>query len=550
MIMRTSQLPAIVIFFTLSVLLSCTAENGSDTGALSVFRYNESKGITTLDPAYARNQTIIWPVSQIFNGLVQLDDSLKVRASIAHAWEVSEDGMTYTFHLRDDVSFHPSSIFKDSTRMVVASDFVYSFDRILDPSIASPGVWIFDHLRKAVPFEVLDDTTLVISLEKPFPPFLSILAMPYCSVVPVEIGEHPDFDLAHHPLGTGPFKFKMWSADEKLILERNPAYFEKDSSGRSLPYLDGVSISFIKDKQSEFLEFLSGKIDFLSGVHPAYKDELLTRSGTLNPKYSDQLQLITQPYLNTEDLGIRLSRGKDDEVPALARKEVRQAINYGFDREKMMKYLRNNLGYPATAGMIPLGLSGHLPDTAGYRYDPDRARRLLERAGYPGGEGIGIIPLTTTSDYLDLCEFIQFELGKIGMKVEISVSTGASFRNMVANANLPFFRASWIADYADAENYLALFYSENHTPNGPNYTHFSSAAYDSLYLQAVACVDEEKRGLMYGEMDAIIIEEAPVVPLFYDMVVRFVPGHIKGFRPNPMNNLVLKNVRIDRSAED
>lgn len=548
--MRNSQLLSFVLLFAMLIEHGCTPDPGQAPGDSSVFRYNESKGITTLDPAYARNQTIIWPVSQVFNGLVQLDDSLKVRSALAHSWEISKDGRIYTFYLRDKVYFHASSLFKDSTRKVTASDFVFSFERILDPSLASPGVWIFDHLSKIEPFQIVDDTTLVISLEKPFPPFLSILAMPYCSVVPREIADHPEFDFAHHPVGTGPFMYKLWSADEKLILQRNPAYFEQDSSGRQLPYLDGISISFIKDKQSEFLEFLSGNLDFLSGVHPAYKDELLTRSGTLNPKYSDQFQLITQPYLNTEYLGIRLSPGKEDEIQALMKKEVRQAINYGFDRAKMMKYLRNNLGYAATAGMIPLGLPGHLSDTAGYRYDPDRARKLLERAGYPGGEGIGVIPLTTTSDYLDLCEYIQFELGKIGLKVEISVSTGASFRNMVANANLPFFRASWIADYADAENYLALFFSANHSPEGPNYTHFKSAAYDSLYLKAVVCVDETRRQQLYGEMDAIIIEEAPVVPLFYDMVVRFVPDHIRGFRPNPMNNLVLKNVSIIRSAED
>lgn len=550
MIMRNTKHLAHVFIITFCVLVACSSEKDSGTGEFSVFRYNESKGISTLDPAYARNQTIIWPVSQIFNGLVQLDDSLKVQPSLAHSWEISEDGKTYIFHLHDKVRFHPSQLFNDSTRKVVSSDFVYSFERILDPSLASPGVWIFDHIRKSEPFEVVDDTTLIIYLEKPFPPFLSILAMPYCSVVPREIDDHPDFDFAHHPVGTGPFMFKMWSSDEKLILHRNPTYFERDASGRALPYLDGISISFIKDKQSEFLEFLSGNLDFLSGVHPAYKDELLTRSGTLNPKYSDRFQLITQPYLNTEYLGFRLTHGLDDEVAALMKKEVRQALNYGFDRAKMMKYLRNNLGYSATAGMIPLGLPGHLSDSAGYQYDPDRARKLLERAGYPGGEGIGVIPLTTTSDYLDLCEFIQFELGKIGLNVEISVSTGASFRNMVANANLPFFRASWIADYADAENYLALFYSKNHTPEGPNYTHFSSAAYDSLYLKSVICVDEEKRWQLYREMDAIIVEEAPVVPLFYDMVVRFVPDHIKGFRPNPMNNLVLKNVRVVSSIED
>ncbi|MDA3823006.1 MAG: ABC transporter substrate-binding protein, partial [Bacteroidales bacterium] len=318
-------------------------------------------------------------------------------------------------------------------------------------------------------------------------------------------------------------------------------YFEKDTAGIKLPYLDAISISFIKDKQSEFLEFLNGNFDFLSGVHTAYKDELLTRSGTLNPKYQGKLKLLTQPYLNTEYLGILQVPASDSSHPLLDR-NMRKAINYGFDREKMMKYLRNNLGYPATGGMIPPGLPGHIGFGSGYSYRPDYARKLLKEAGYTEVNKPQPILLTTTSDYLDLCEYIQFELNKIGIPIEISVSTGGSFRNMVANGNLQFFRGSWIADYADAENYMALFYSPNYAPMGPNYTKFSSKEFDRLYEEAFFITDPGKRAELYEKMDRIVMEEAPVVPLYYDMVVRFTPNNIQGFSPNPMNNLVLKTV--------
>ena len=167
-----------------------------------------------------------------------------------------------------------------------------------------PGSWIFEHVDSDRGFVAVNDTTLRITLANPFPPFLSILAMPYCSVVPMEVVEHPEADFANHPVGTGPFVFKLWSPDEKLILLKNNQYFETDQEGARLPYLDAVSISFIKDKQSEFLEFLKGNLDFLSGVHVTYKDELLTRSGALNPKYSERFKLLTTPYLNTEYLGI------------------------------------------------------------------------------------------------------------------------------------------------------------------------------------------------------------------------------------------------------
>lgn len=509
--------------------------------AASVFRYNESKGITSLDPAYARNQTIIWPVSQLFNGLVQLDDSLNIRPAIAHSWEISTDGREYTFYLRNDVHFHPSPYLDNDRRKVTARDFVYSFGRILDPQVASPGSWIFEHVDLEQGFVALNDTTLKIALTQPFPPFLSILAMPYCSVVPHEVVNHPQADFASRPVGTGPFLFKLWSPDEKLVLLRNNAYFETDKEGNRLPYLEAVAISFIKDKQSEFLEFLKGNLDFLSGVHAAYKDELLTRSGTLNPKYSNRIKLLTEPYLNTEYLGI-LQHAAEGDDHILLNKNIRKAINHGFDREKMMKYLRNNLGYAATAGMVPPGLQGHLEYGEGYNYRPDLARQLIREAGYGSGVEIPVIQLTTTSDYLDLCEYIQYELGKAGIKIELSVSTGGAFRNMVANGNLQFFRGSWIADYADAENYLALFYSANHAPAGPNYTRFSSDAFDRLYEASILENDPDRRAVLYSRMDRIVMEEAPVVPLYYDMVVRFVPMEIEGFSPNPMNNLILKTV--------
>ncbi len=527
-----------VVFLLVLFSFSCSGPD-SQQEAARVFRYNESKGITVLDPAFARNQTIIWPVSQLFNGLVQLDDSLNILPSIARRWSVNDDGKEYTFFLRDDVYFHPSEWFHGGSRVVKADDVAYSLTRILDPGIASPGAWIFEYLDPEKKFLAVNDTTFSIYLRQAFPPFLSMLAMPYCYVVPREIVENVEADFAHHPVGTGPFMFRLWSPDEKMVLVRNPEYFEFDTAGTRLPYLDAISITFIKDKQSEFLEFLKGNLDFLSGVHAAYKDELLTRSGNLNPKYAEGFNLLTAPYLNTEYLGI-LQQQAEGEDTLLLNRNIRLAINHGFDREKMMKYLRNNLGYPATGGMIPPGLPGHLDEGEGFSYDPDLSRKLIREAGFE--EEIPAITLTTTSDYVDLCEYIQYELYKIGLQIDIEVSTGGSFRNRVANGNLQFFRGSWIADYADAENYMALFYSGNMAPGGPNYTRFSNREFDSLYEQAIRKIDDRERYACYRKLDSIIVAESPVVPLYYDMVVRFTPVNISGFSPNPMNNLILKNV--------
>jgi len=516
---------------------------------VSVFRYNESKGIATLDPAYARYQALVWPVTQLYNGLLELTDSLSIAPSLAREWNVSRDGTTYTFHLRTDVCFHDDSAFSDGKgRKLTAFDVEYSLCRLTDPSVASPGSWTWNEVDQSKPgtskgIKVLNDSTLVIYLKRPFPPFAGILATPYCFIVPREAVEKYGRDFRSHPVGTGPFRMKAWYEGEKLILVRNEKYFEKDALGRPLPYLDAVSITFIPDKQSEFLEFLKGNLDFISGVNAAFKDELITRSGRLKPKYAGKIVLETGPYLNTEYIGFLTDTALPQVKSSAVRyRLVRQALNYGFDRVKMIRYLRNGMGTPALNGFIPAGLPSFTDTLKGYRYDPERARELLRRAGFPEGKGLPPVTVLTTGDYVDLIEFIQHEVASLGIQLRIEVANGPVFRESVSNGRAACFRGSWVADYPDAENYLALFYSRNFSPSGPNYFHFRNAEFDRLYEQAAATGDQEARFALYRKMDRIIIDEAPVIPLFYDKVVRFVHAGIHGMESNPMNALVLKKV--------
>jgi len=299
------------------------------------------------------------------------------------------------------------------------------------------------------------------------------------------------------------------------------------------------------DKQSAFLEFIRGNLDFMSGLAPSYIDELITKQGELNEKYQSSINLIKQPYLNTEYLGFLVdeSLAENKNNPLLNRK-VRQAINYGLDRKKMIKYLRNSLGTPGIYGVVPVGMPYH--DTAmvkGYSYNPDKARSLLAEAGYPNGKNLPEITLSTTASYLDLCEYLQHQLDEIGIKIKVDVNPPATLREMIAKSKMSFFRASWIADYPDMENYLALFYSKNFCPKGPNYTHFSNPEYDKLFEEARSTVNDSLRGVLYTKMDNIIMEEAPVLILYYDMVLRFTHKNISGLGSNPMNLLTLKRVR-------
>jgi len=538
----------------LLAVLFIACNQPATTGKAKVFRYNESKGISSLDPAFAKNQTNIWPVSQLFCGLVQFDDSLHIKPCVAKSWQILEGGKLYRFTLRHDVYFHEDTVFQQGKgRLVTASDVVYSFNRILNPKTASPGMWIFSqvdtaHIGFTKGFRAVSDTVVEIALREPFPAFLGILSMPYCFLVPHEAVDTYGDNFRRHPIGCGPFCFKYWKEGEKLILSKNQHFFESDNNGIHLPYIDGIAISFVSDKQSEFLEFMKGNIDFISGVNPGFKDELITRAGNLNPKYKGKIKMSTMPYLNTEYLGFLCDTSLElVKKSPLCKKEIRQAINYGFDREKMLLYLRNNLGYAATAGFVPNGLpSFSAKNINGYNYNPEKARQLLAQAGYPNGKGLEPITLMTTADYVDLCEYIQHELSNIGITLKIEISTGASFREMVANSKLVFFRGSWIADYPDAENYLSLFLSKNFSPSGPNYFHFANKNYDALYLKSQQTLNENSRFLLYQQMDQLIMEEAAIVPLYYDKVVRFSNINIKGFAINPLNSLILKNIMIER----
>ncbi|PWH83170.1 ABC transporter substrate-binding protein [Algibacter marinivivus] len=531
----------IISYLSISCMLFLFFSCGNNTKINKdhlVFRYNEYANINTLDPAFSRTLQDNSVCNQLFNGLVQLDSYLNILPSIAKNWTISDDGLKYSFSLRNDVYFHKHELFgKDSTRTVNAHDFTYSLNRLRDKKIAAPGSWV---LNKVENFEAINDTLFEITLKQPFPAFIGLLTMKYCSVVPKEIVEHYGTEFRSQPIGTGPFKFKRWEENIKLVFRRNPDYFEKDDTGKSLPYLEAVAVTFLPDKQSEFLQFAQNNIDYVSGLDASYKDELLTADGQLRAKYTESVNMIRGPYLNTEYLGFYL----DSETPEIQSALIRKAINYGFDRKKMMIYLRNGIGNPANGGFIPIGLPGY-NKSIGFTYQPEKAKQLIEQFKKESGIENPAISLVTTSNYLSFCEFIQRELEKTGLTIKVDVMPEATLRSARSNGKVDMFRSSWVADYLDAENYLSIFYSKNFAPNGSNYFHYKSTKFDSLYNKAFSITDIEKRKHLYTTMDSLAMEKALMVPLFYDEVVRFTRKNVKGLGINPINLLDLRRVKKD-----
>ncbi|HMX36433.1 MAG TPA: ABC transporter substrate-binding protein, partial [Ferruginibacter sp.] len=222
--------------------------------------------------------------------------------------------------------------------------------------------------------------------------------------------------------------------------------------------------------------------------------------------------------------------------------QIRQAINYGFDRRKMMLYLRNSIGIAAESGFVPAGLPSH--DTSkvkGYQYDPAKAKQLLQEAGFADGNGLPVIKLLTIPIYGDLGTYIANELRQIGINIEVEVVQKSLLLEQTSKSQALFFRGSWIADYPDAENYLSVFYSKNPAP--PNYTRYKNPAFDALYEAASAEKNDSVRYRLYQQMDQLMIKDAPVVPLWYDMAIHLVHTHIKNFPPNSLNLLELRRTK-------
>jgi peptide/nickel transport system substrate-binding protein len=524
-------------------LLSCKARQ---SGSKNIFRYNESTGIASLDPAFSKNQSTIWPAHQLYNTLVENDGDTRTRGSLAKNWDISPDGLEYIFHLRTDVFFHDNEAFPGGKgRKMSAADVEYSFRRIMNAKLASPGAWIFNNVvDSADGFKAMNDSTFRLKLINPYAPVLQVLKMKYCSVVPKEVVEKFGTDFRRNPCGTGPFQFVSWEEGLALILKKNENYFEKDSAGSRLPYLDGIKITFSESKATEFLLFRQKQIHFINDMDASFKDELLTLKGGLRKEWKDKVMLQIHPYLNTEYFGFLVDSSNElIKNSPLRLKKIRQAMNYAIDRRKMILYLRNSLSSPAESGFVPEGMSSF--DTAavkGYNYNPAKTKQLLAEAGFPEGKNLPAIKLYTIPIYAEIGSYLTKQFEEAGIPVTVEVVLRSFLFELTSNSKAPFFRGSWIADYGDAINYLSCFYSKNPAP--PNYTRYQNPDFDKLFEKAVTETNDSLRFILYRQADQLLINDAPVIPLWYDRVIRLTQPEVSGFEPNNLNWLELRKTRI------
>jgi peptide/nickel transport system substrate-binding protein len=528
------------------------------------FVYNEEEFFKTLYPINITEVTGHRIAEQIYEGLVEFNQStLAVEPLLAKSWEISDDGTLYTFHLRSDVYFQDSPCFIDGKgRKFSAKDVKYCFDRLCYYNPATnQGFWIFqDVVEGANEYQaltkegknspvgvrgvkVLDDTTIQIQLYKPYAVFLARLGLIFAKIYPKEAIDKWGTDLTERAVGTGPFTLKLSKNNEVTFLTRNPDYWKKDSIGNKLPYLDHIKVTYIKEKRAELLEFRKGKSDLIYKFPLDMVDEVLLDKDHLKPQYA-KFQLQYLPSMSLQYYGFL------HPTTIFKDKRIRQAFCYAIDRDKLCKYTLKNTGLPGIYGYVPPGTGTYDPTLVkGYTYEPEKARQLLADAGFPKGKGFPKITLQLNAGggrNTFVAEAIQKMIEEtLNIDVDLLAVPWAQHTEAIEAAKVAFYRLGWIADYPDAENFLNLFMGK-YVPDDIqvktyiNSYRYKNPAYDQALEKALACTDEKERNKLYALADQIAIDDAVVMPNYYDIDYRLLSP---GVRNCPQNAMEYRNFR-------
>ncbi|MCL5024201.1 MAG: ABC transporter substrate-binding protein [Nitrospirae bacterium] len=506
----------LIFLFTVAssvFFLSCSHRNRLQ--GYVYYRLNANP--TTLDPAFIVDVAGGSIAAKVFDGLVKLDENLKVMPDIAEKWKVSDDGLTYTFSLRNNAIY-------SNNRHVSAYDVKYSFKRILDPKTHSPNTWVFEKIAGAKAFmdgraddvsgiHVVDDRTLLIRLETPFSPFLYLLTMSAAYVVPEEEVSRLGPDFSTHPVGTGPFILSTWLQNRELRLEARQGYFGEKAKVKGLLY------RIIPEDLTAITEFELGNLDVIPIPAPEFAKY------RKDPKWKGLI--VSVEGVNTYYVGMNCSRPPFDNV------RLRKAINLAIDRRKLLSTFYENRGRLA-AGPVP-DLLRRWQAPPAYEYNPEEAREIVKMEG-AAGRTIRLY-ITAEQEVVDMAEFIQSYLKKAGLEVKITQLEWSAYKEAINRGEPDMFWLSWWADYPDAEDFLyPLFHSANWGPAG-NRARYMNRSVDRLIEQGQAARDEKQRDISYEKAERIIVEEAPWVFFWHktDYVLR--QPWVRDFRIFPVYSI-------------
>jgi len=503
----------------------------SDDGRLPGYLYLRlNNNPTTLDPALITDVQGGGISAKLFNGLIRFNENLDLMPDIAHSWKLSDDHMTYMFRLRRDVRF-------SNGRRVTAQDFKYSFERVLTPKTKAPLTWVLDRIEGANDFiagrtgsvsgiRVVNDHTLALKLQKPFGPFLSLLAMNTAYVVPREEVERLGQDFGTHPVGSGPYLLTEWKHGQFIRLAAREDYFE------GKPKLNGIFYRVIPEDLTAVMEFETGHLDVLQIPSSEYKRY------TTDPVWRDQV--YGRPGLNSYYLGLNCTRPPFNDI------RVRQAVNMAVDRKHILNTVFEKRGVLAN-GPIPPGLWKSTvlrQNTEGYSYDPDKARKLIREAG---AEGKTIkIYITPDPEVLDIIEVVQSYLSRAGLKAEIIQLDWSAFKQAVNEGEPDAFWLSWWADYPDPENFLfPLFHSASVGPSG-NQTRCVDPELDRLIETAQQTMDERLRYRLYRQAEDRVIKNASWLFMWHKADYFVIQPWVKDFKIYPLYSI---DKRVDVNVQ-
>jgi len=468
-----------IIALSIFILIACSPNEIKQTkevriakGGVSlggVFKINENEYFSSLYPHHVDEIIAQQIASQVYEGLVKLSSkNLSVLPSLAESWDISNNGKTFTFHLRKGVRFHDDTCFdKGIGREVTAQDYKYCFEKLCSHNEdMNSGFYIFqdrvvganayyESTYKGAPLaagvsgiKAVDKYTLQIDLEYPFRGFLNMLTMPFTWVFPKEADEKYGIDMRTHCVGTGPFYVKDLKHDESVILARNEKYWGSDKHGNQLPYLDVVKFTFNKEKTAEFLEFKKGNLDIVTGVPLEMRDMLLQDFSTGNLQFNMNITpIMSISYYAFQTQG-KLFRNK----------KLRQAFNYAIDREKIAKFILKDEARPAIYGIVPPSFPGYkTEEVKGFTFHPDLARKLLAEAGYPNGNGFPIdfaLLLNTGGDRnIEVAQAVQKMLSdNLNVAIKLNVLPFPQKLEQENKGSAQFWKSGWIADYPDPQS--------------------------------------------------------------------------------------------------
>lgn len=513
------------ILLYLLVLLVLTGCRRTDNESTQVLRINLGSEPPTLDWQLCTDSASITVIENIMEGLTRFNDDMEPVPALAESWQVSEDGLTYTFKLKDGV------VWSDGVRLK-AQHFVDGWKRLLDPATAGEYAYFLYNVENAEKFnngeikdfsqvgvKAIDEKTLEIKLNQPVVFFPSLTA--FVSTFPVRLDVIEKWgDLwtePEHIVTLGPFRLNSWQHEYKIELVKNEKYHGE------IPKVNKVVMYMVNEQNTALDLYETGVLDFVSV--PAYAI----------PFFKNRADYHTMPFLSGYYYGFNVTK------PPFDKPQVRQAFSMAIDREVLRRILNDSV-FP-TSSWIPPGLKGHNPNI-GLRYNPEKARQLLSEAGYDSPSSIPPITLAynTNDTHKLIAENIKEQWKKnLGIDVRLDNMEWKVYLQKLKSDPPQIFRLGWNADYPDADNFMAMFMSMS----GNNHTRWTSAEYDNLIKRAVAERDTTLRAHLYEEAQRILVErDCVIMPLFFSTLTRLISPRVRGLKLNVMDILYLEKVRI------